>query len=285
VTRSAGKPAKFSGFPSRGGCYLAVALLGLGLNAVPAAAISTGEVTDTVDSVVAPLTAPPQPPLQGVPQPQAPADPIDSAAGATAPSPGGSTVAGAAGSLGAATHQPSSGSVTNSANELADTAAETPTGAAQHAAPSLHSGLAANRDPDGQAQTSSPGDGKASFQPAKAAPPRRFVAYVWPAIALWPGPRPLSALLAKLTGVDSLAIERAARLLSSPVGSARAPSDSALPAHHPTPNAHNAIPVGTAASLGAKILFYLATAALLAMLALTIRKEWDMAPRLPGRRR
>jgi hypothetical protein len=279
VPRPTGKRRSFSSFLPRGALYFAVALLASSLNVASVAAISTGEVADTVGSVVAPPTAPP--PLQGVPPPQVPADPPASASGATTPSPNGSTVTGTADSLGAATDPPLPARVVGGANELAETAARTLTGAAQREP----SELGSNGTPDGQAWDDNAGTGKGSFRSAKTAPPRRLVAYVWPAIALWPNSRHLTDFLAGLTGVDSLAIERAARLLSSPAGSVRSRSGSPLPSHPSTPNSPNGIPVGAAVSIGAKILFYLAMAVLLAMLALAIRRELDPAPRPPNRRR
>lgn len=283
MPRPTDKRTPFSSFLPRGGALYLVIALASGLNAAPAAAISTGEVSDTVGSVVAPLTAPPAPPLQSVPPPQIPADPTESASRATTPSPDVSTVTGAADSPGAATHPPSAERVADGANELAETATRTSTGAAQHESGELE----ANRNFDGQAWDDNAGSGKrkSSFQAAKAAPPRRLTAYVWPAIALWPNPHHLTALLARLTGVDSFAVERTARLLSSPAGSVRAHSDSPLPSHPSTPGSPNGNPVGAAASTGAKIFLYLGTAALLAMLAMAIRRELDPTPRPPNRRR
>jgi hypothetical protein len=282
-----GPTAKWTPFSSllrRGALYFAIAL-GSGLNVAPAAAISTGEVADTVGSAVAPVTAPlPQPP-QGEPPAQDPADPVKSAAGTT-PSPGGEPAGdAAAGMLGATTHLPSGGGAAGSEGNLPETAAETLTEAARRASPSDHGGLGAARNPDGTDRASSAGSGKSSFQSAKAAPPRRLIAYVWPAIALWPGARPLTALLVSATEADSPPMAKVARILASASGPTGARSDSALPSRPSSPSSPNGSPVGAAASTGAKILLYIGTAALLAMLAMAIRKELDPAPRPPDRRR
>jgi hypothetical protein len=141
-------------------------------------------------------------------------------------------------------------------------------------------GDASNNAPPEAGETSNP-----EARPVAFAPAAWFVAHIWPAIAL-KGGDDFGVLAAVETAVFGDSVT------TSPGPPASAPEPPAQPDAQPpaltpgTMTTHpGSTPVAAALSIGVKLALLSGIAALLAFLALTLRREFSSAPGTPGHRR
>lgn len=203
-----------------------------------ASATPLGEAVDTAGSVVEPITeasAPPPPPSEPLPAPPSapvatptvppppvdqvpvkvptPATPTPQPPSHVAPS----SSSGVAGVGGRSADLPSVGGTTPPAQEFPGKVGNAPPGAAQRAAPSVHSDAGAGSDsPSFGVHATTPGDGIAPSVDAMALP--HWLAHVWPAIALGRTWKALAILLVRWEGATSPPKSEAAQLSFPSVG-------------------------------------------------------------------
>ncbi|HSR93480.1 MAG TPA: hypothetical protein VLK56_01325 [Solirubrobacterales bacterium] len=222
---------------------VSVALSVAALDVAPASATLTEEATDVVKSVAAPITVPSAPSL---PSADPPSIPIPAPPPPAPPPPAPPPVAAPAAPESPA---PALAAVPRAASEAVSRTAPPPSGAGVPAGrPEDDSGapaaavvgggedaLSARTAPRASATPSTP----ATIGPAKVAPRRRWLARVWPAIALGRN-GPLPAALARLADGRPLAISDAVRLLVLGIdragGAASAEAAPAPAAHHLAPS-------------------------------------------------
>jgi hypothetical protein len=164
-----------------------VALIAVFAVAPPASADLLKEATGTVETVTSslPQATPPSDPSASTPAPtpppvqiQVPTPPKVSAPKVTVPSPV-KTSPPDSPSVGAASSSGVGNVLAGSAKESVDTVAGTPTAAGPEAGGAASPG-------HGRARATSPASGARSVESRREAPLRRWMAYVWPAVALGP---------------------------------------------------------------------------------------------------
>jgi hypothetical protein len=308
------KEATFAPKPSLGcGISLAGAVLVASIFGVPSAsATPLGQAAGAGGSVVPPATeaappslpsaSPPQTPVPPAPQapvkvPTAPRAPVETSPAPQAPPVKTPTVKGpgAAPNFSHLVGAPPSGStkvsspgvdlpsvheIAGSTKEPAGTAMSTSREVQQTAA-SASNGVGTGSGNDGATRL---GIGAGSVESAKAAPPRRFFAYVWPAIALGPVGKQLAKLQARWRAATSLPVADIARLLSGLTGVTGLGSAVGFSEHSAISNPPRAdstdiwVPDGGEISLLALVI---SCAALMALLVFTVGRELRSIYRWP----
>lgn len=291
-TEEAGFASKLS---LRCGISLAGAVLITTTFGVPSASAALlEEATSAVKSVVPPATGTPAPSLPSaapttsqtsvptapqVPTVKVPVTTPTSSHLAPAPS-GGSTRVSSPG-----VDLPSVDKITSDAKELAGTATSTSTEGARQATASARAGAGKGSTGPGDPGATRPGIGARSVESAKAAPLRRLLAYVWPAIALGSAGKLLATLQAGWEAVTSLSVPDAARFLSGLTGITGVSGVGGLSRRsaisNPSPADSTDIPLpgdGGAISL---LIFIISSAALMGLLAFSVRRELGSMYRWP----
>lgn len=281
-----------------------VVLIPLVFGGAPASAAPLEEAAGTVKSVTgtpAPqLPTPPPPPATPpapVGRPTAPQIPVDQTpTGVTpasspspdlAPNPSGNPTKVPSPDA----DLPSIDGGASSTKESAGRVTSTSTEATQRGAPSVQGAAPVGSDP-GQGPDSS--RGRRSVVSVEAAPLPRWIAYVWPAIALGQTGDALAALLVRWEAATSLAASDAARLFSRLMGITRAfrlpaSSDAFKPSEQPaTPKGSLAappidpVPAGAGMSLFlTMITLLMALLGLIALARLTVGEEFFSFLRWP----
>jgi hypothetical protein len=244
-------------------------LLASALSAPPASATLAGEAAGTAGSVVesatgapapsVPTTPPPAPPAPATPPAppvQVPVDPVKAPTEAAPPPSSGAPKGATTGADAVSTVEEVARGAGGSATAAMRASTEATSSAPAHGGGS----------PFGDARPAS-GSGKHSPKLTRATPVGRFLAYVWPAMALEQYKDLLSNFIARLEAVRPLPLPDAA------TGSSPSGSSGRTHAAHPSPGQQIGMPASTAghpslgATLaeGAKTLLYAAAAALLAL--------------------
>jgi len=295
--------AKEAGFASklflRWGISLAGAVLIATVFGVPSASATlVGEAAGAPKSVVPPATgtsapslpsaapAAPQTPVPTAPQvpikvPTAPQAPPVKVPGTT-PTPSHLVPAPSGGSS-PGVDLPSVDRMASGAKETAGTATSTSTEGVQQAAVSARSGGGKGSTGPGSTGETRPRIGARSVELAKAAPLRRLLAYVWPAIALGPAGKLLAALQARWEAATSLSVSNATRFLSGLTGTgvggaAELSKRSAASNPSPADSTNISLPGGGGISL---VIFIISSAALMGWLIFSIRRELGSMYRWP----
>jgi hypothetical protein len=303
-------PRPFLRWIALAGAVLVASVLGVpSASAIPgvpsAPAIPPGKAPSAVEAVAPPVTRPSAPSLPSAAPPQAPVPAVPKGPPGTSPAlptppagvpsiakapgapPNSSHSVRAApsdrssGASGRSVDLPSASQVTSGTKELAGRAASTSTEQPQRLVPSTRGGVGEGPGSHGAGRS---GIGADAVEPAKPASPARFLARVWPAIALGPVERLLAMLQMPREAAASLPISDIPRLLLGVTELTGTSSDAGGPEHsassNPPPRDSTGtwVPDGSEISLFVLIAFF---AALTALLVLTVRRELGSTHRWP----
>lgn len=253
-----------SRYSLRGSIAIGVALLVSIFGASPASASPLREVADAAGSLVTTVTGAPGPSLPNGQPPAIPpapiADPATPPAAAKVPpakvpisppvpSPSHQPTPSPAGAeseaAGAAAGVPSADRGASDEKQLSSSITSTSTQAPRQGGASDRNGLGASldrergHDPD---KTAASGTRERSVGAAEAAPLRRWLAYVWPAVSLGPAARALAVLLPDLVGASAPPMPDPARLFTQVLGVAASSGGSALSEPASTPHSSQPAP-------------------------------------------
>jgi hypothetical protein len=246
-----------------------------------APATSLGEAADTVESAVPPVAGTPSPPLPSAAPPQTPVPTAPQAPPVELPTVEGSGTtpnsshlvpapsSGATKDSSTGVDLPSVHEVTSGTGEPAGATTSTSTEGVQQTPASARNGVGNGSGSHGA--TTRPG-----IESAKAAPLRRLLAYVWPAIALGPVGKLLARLQARWEAATSLSVADVARLLSGLTGVAGSGGAAGFSEHsaipNPSPPDSTGIWVPDNGEISLLVLIVLC-AALMALLVFTVGRE------------
>jgi hypothetical protein len=280
VNRSKTTRLQLRGIPVAVACVVVSALA---FNATPASATLTGEVVKVAGSIVPEVTAPAPPAAPAPPSPPSATPPsTPSVAAPAAPQVPAKLPTGAATSSPSSNPAPTvASSATKASSPVADGLADAgATETSKQAAPAVSrtskqaATAVSSTSHEKAKQVAAPND-PPSIRPARAAPLRRWFAYVWPANALGGD----GAALARSAGALPLTVAGVARLLFiDAIRAIRASTSGAptLSGNVATPDAPpSAAPDRTFVPSGPEISFFVifSFAALLALLAFTVWVE------------
>lgn len=272
-----------NGYLLPGGIVVGVVLVVLSLGASYASATTLREAADAAVSLAPSLNEAPVPALPNVPPPAIPPAPIaapvpppvkvPTVPSSPSPSPSRQTeptqVGGEVVHSGAGAGLSSVGEVTSGGKQAGEGVTSTSAEAARQGASSVRN----EPDPSSDRQsghdpgaTTNSEAGAGSVETAEAAPLRRWLAYVWPAVALGPVARVLAILLPSWRGMTSPPPLAVARLLSAVTGVSSASGPFVLSAQAASSDASRPDPLGVFLPDGGGMSLFASIAAVLAAL-------------------